>query len=462
MLHKAVLMLVFTLLVTAVWSVRLSYTQCTLSYARPQPLLFTLCLLQQSSHKRCVPQALDAVCSTCHRFIEPHFDGLLQIVSNLDSLTVSNSAVVGLLKGVTNVLNRFPNDAISSHMDMLCGLQVQRLNILLQDTAVQPSARGSAGDPIIWLDRLSAIFRHVNPTTQPDKEHPCAQSVIKVWPAISSVMTKYRNDVRVMEHCCRCLRFAVRCVKKDSAPMLPSLVSKIVSLYSDFGHSCFVYLGSILVDEYGTEEGCIPGLIQMLEAFTPKTFALLMQPNGFKENPDTVDDWFRLCTRFLQRCPIPFLNCPVMNSIVECGIQACLLDHKEANAAVLKFFQDLIMCGMKNSEAADAGDRLSRVTNILSQHRHALVNNLITGVVYVLPPYMHHEVAETLFQLGVFDRAALCVAVEQKLRSLPRTNASGSIAVTPEQVQDLHNTITGATRVKEINKSLIEFSRFYT
>ena len=68
-------------------------------------------------------------------------------------------------------------------------------------------------------------------------------------------------------------------------------------MYNSSGHSCFVYLGSILTDEYGTEPGCIAGLIQMLEAFTPKTFDMLSQENGFKNHPDTVDDWFRLCTR---------------------------------------------------------------------------------------------------------------------------------------------------------------------
>ena len=46
----------------------------------------------------------------------------------------------------------------------------------------------------------------------------------------------------------------------------------MVLIYHLHQHSCFLYLGSILVDEYGSESGCVDGLIQMLEAFLGPTF----------------------------------------------------------------------------------------------------------------------------------------------------------------------------------------------
>ena len=36
----------------------------------------------------------------------------------------------------------------------------------------------------------------------------------------------------------------------------------------------------------------------MLEAFYIPTFQLLNEPNGLRNYPDTVDDFFRLCSRF--------------------------------------------------------------------------------------------------------------------------------------------------------------------
>lgn len=43
----------------------------------------------------------------------------------------------------------------------------------------------------------------------------------------------------------------------------------MVGVYQVYPHSCFLYLGSILVDEYGMEEGCRQGLLDMLQVSTP-------------------------------------------------------------------------------------------------------------------------------------------------------------------------------------------------
>jgi len=72
---------------------------------------------------------------------------------------------------------------------------------------------------------------------------------------------------------------------------------QIVSLYHRHQHSCFLYLGSILVDEYAAEPGCVQGLLDMLQAFLIPTFIILQETNGLKDHPDTVDDLFRLCAR---------------------------------------------------------------------------------------------------------------------------------------------------------------------
>lgn len=44
-----------------------------------------------------------------------------------------------------------------------------------------------------------------------------------------------------------------------------AFVFQMVSVYQMYPHSCFLYLGSILVDEYGMEEGCRQGLLDMLQ-----------------------------------------------------------------------------------------------------------------------------------------------------------------------------------------------------
>lgn len=77
-----------------------------------------------------------------------------------------------------------------------------------------------------------------------------------------------------------------------------SFRAQIILLYSVQQHSCFLYLGSILVDVYAADAQCVWKLLAMLQAFICPTFALLEQEDGLKNHPDTVDDLFRLCARY--------------------------------------------------------------------------------------------------------------------------------------------------------------------
>ena len=39
----------------------------------------------------------------------------------------------------------------------------------------------------------------------------------------------------------------------------------MITIYYEHQHSCFLYLGSVLVDEYGHIQNCSQGLIEMLK-----------------------------------------------------------------------------------------------------------------------------------------------------------------------------------------------------
>lgn len=49
----------------------------------------------------------------------------------------------------------------------------------------------------------------------------------QVWPVLSRACDKYQGDVRITERCCRCIRFAIRCLGKQSADLLTPLVSQV-------------------------------------------------------------------------------------------------------------------------------------------------------------------------------------------------------------------------------------------
>lgn len=256
----------------------------------------------------------------------------------------------------------------------------------------------------------------------------------------------------------------MRGIGKQAAPLLEALVKQIVALYSAHHHSCFLYLGSILVDEFANvSDQCTQGLLEMMKAFIQPTFGRLQQENGLKNNPDTVDDFFRLCSRFLQRCPIPFLQSPIVTPIIQCALLACTLDHKDANLSVMKFFYSLLNCGRShhhhhhhhhhnsnnnstNNETNSALNAINTqkqhlVHQIVQTHGEALVTNLIQASIYYLHSYMLSDVGDVLLELKQVDSQQLSANLKTALDSLPKKNSGGCVTATSTQLDDFHTAV---------------------
>ena len=120
---------------------------------------------------------------------------------------------------------------------------------------------------VIFYDRISSIFRNLKLTESSMQSNVLISLVNdQLWPLASMTLAQNaNNNPQVIERCCRCLRFVIRCMKP--AWLLQPIVTHIVPLYQQFPkHSSLLYLGSILVDEFASEQDAniVNGLIQML------------------------------------------------------------------------------------------------------------------------------------------------------------------------------------------------------
>ena len=61
-----------------------------------------------------------------------------------------------------------------------------------------------------------------------------------------------------------------------------------------------------------------------------------------ESSPSATSVW--LSCRFVQRAPLSFLQSAMCKPLLCCAIAACSLDHKDANASVMKFLSDFIKC----------------------------------------------------------------------------------------------------------------------
>ncbi|KAK3701544.1 hypothetical protein QZH41_020530, partial [Actinostola sp. cb2023] len=232
--------------------------------------------------------AIESICLSCYIEMSRHFDVLAQVVAATDSLNISGEATLGMIKGVSKILEGVASsDKVTDGFRRLCSAQVGALSQIA-------NTQGSGADPTLWLDRLAAVFRFTNCKVEEGKVHPCQEVIEEIWPVLSSICDKFQTDNRVIERGCRCIRFAIRCIGKSARNLLTPLVPQMVRIYGAHSHSCFLYLASILVDEYGDETGCIPGLLEMTKAMSIQTFQVLSREQGLIDHPDTIDDLYRL------------------------------------------------------------------------------------------------------------------------------------------------------------------------
>lgn len=376
-------------------------------------------------------QSLQLICSSCHRDMINHIAGLIEIARCLEMFEVQPEAAIVLLKGISAIISRLPNERIPDVMKQLCGFQITHICMLMDEVEKKK-------DPSQWIDRLASIYRHVNPKVGENEVHPATVVIVENWPVLSRAFDCYQNDDKIMERVVRCIRYAIRCISSQSLPLLEPLVKQMISTYATHHHSCLLYLGSILVDEFGHDARCIAGLIKMLQAFIEPTFNILQEENGLKNHPDTVDDFFRLAVRFIQRMPLHFLQSPIVAPIIQCSILACTLDHRDANMSVMKFLSNLLSHGKPNGNP----EIKPLVHQIVQIHGENLLGNLFYSSIFYLHPHMLGDVADVFMEIKFINNDVFCEALKKSLGQLPRKNSGGSITATDAQMTDFFQAVS--------------------
>ncbi|XP_026810121.1 transportin-3 [Rhopalosiphum maidis] len=424
--------------------------------------------LRQPNLAAVTAKSLHSICTTCRHHMVKHLSGLIEILKVVDMLNLPNDVAIGLLKGVAVIVAEVPEEHVYKAIKEICGRQLSPLLALVESTSEKtvPETNTST-DPIYWLDRLSAILRHLATKSNNEKD-PCVVAIVEMWPSMSKICTRYKTDSRITEHFCRCLRFMIRLVSRSTTALLAPVAQQMAYLYKEHHHSCYLYIGSILVDEYGSKYDnplvmtqCHSLLLEMIDAFIEPAFRLFSEKDGLRNYPDTVDDFFRLACRFIQKLPMPFLQSPVLEVIIRCSITAVSLDHKEANASVMKFLLDLLLCGKSRKDNINNEECRQYVTSIINSIGEQLIDNLIQASVFSLQTYMLPDVIDVIIELMAYDKVQTLRWLTGAVEKLPKQNSAGLVTATNEQCLQFLNSFHSYENDGELCRSLREFSRYF-
>ena len=410
--------------------------------------------------------ALDQLCEACREHLVPHLDALLRIAFAATN-SLAKSAVISLIRGICYVITTLPSNDVTEQMGKLSRLAIESIRLSLSDENV---------DVTVHLDRLAAVFRYTIPSAS---SLPCRPVAEEAWPVLSAACLRFQADVTIMERWCRCARYIVRCLSRHAANLVGQLANVIVTVYASHPHSCFLYLAGVLVDEFGSLSDCEPaGFLDMLRAFGTTTFRLLAEADGFVRNPDTVDDLFRLCTRFALRLPVHFLSLrDVVPSVMECAIRALLLHHRDAHASVCRFLYELIRSPMHCADAAataaaastheDIDVCLALLDGVVKEYGARIVRQIVVGCVGKMPRYTFADLGDIVWELmkifpgPVSDWLSAALAGVLADEEEKRASSDAVPKATKEQLLEFHRRVVNAKEHNDLYDAISDLSRLF-
>ena len=104
---------------------------------------------------------------------------------------------------------------------------------------------------------------------------------------------------------------------------------------------------------------------------------------------------------------MPYLQTEFIKSILECALLSAALEHRDANASVMKFFYDLLHVGRSREDNPDFEARSHLIKTLHSEYGGKLVDSLVRAAVTTLPSYTYHDIGDVIHECLQHDRVGV-------------------------------------------------------
>ncbi|CAD5215243.1 unnamed protein product [Bursaphelenchus xylophilus] len=389
-----------------------------------------------------------------------------------------DDAAQEITKAATNLLNDRPSSEIAQG---LATLLTQPL-LHLSNICAHPHLRVTEKrvhtkedlllDPLAWLDRITCVYRVLKPWTEQDdfksrrlnqqeEQIPVAwyEHSVGVARQLSTVFNTFKDDVRVMEHCCRSVRFVVRSMGWQSINFIPDLAQQLVAIYNEYPHSCILYLSSVIVDENGANENLHDGLINLLKYLAPKAFLVLNSGDGPRQHPETIDDLYRLAVRYCHRLPAALFREEVTEQLVQGATYLIETEHQDANKSVLLFLTEVMNLASSQKVPPPFQPTVDTARSLILKYGDKIIWHCIHGAIFHLSAHIQYEVAALIKLLLQVCHQQVDHWVDMTIVNLPKDSG---LSATSAQLQAFKGKLMASTRTTEISNELRELSRLYT
>eukprot|EP00620_Florenciella_sp_RCC1587_P015131 CAMPEP_0182560400 /NCGR_PEP_ID=MMETSP1324-20130603/3107_1 /TAXON_ID=236786 /ORGANISM="Florenciella sp., Strain RCC1587" /LENGTH=1004 /DNA_ID=CAMNT_0024772745 /DNA_START=219 /DNA_END=3234 /DNA_ORIENTATION=- len=423
---------------------RLRYTACKFIgslaplFRRQSQLLsplFTF-LYSHLTVKETVEAAASAIQDLCERCSEQLGEPVLSLYDQINGETLEYLELkdeLSIINGLSSVVRKLDLVSARRSVQQLLSPICQRLTAAVNDPSPSPKRM------IAELERLVAVIKPLEKASYVIAEgevHPLVQAVetFQLWPLLDTLFTKFATSEPIAEKGTRVYRYMIKACKQHFAPLLEMTVQRLLQHFSNTGFAAFVYIASTITSQFSRntyEMDC--KLLEMLGSFSQLIFPQFQAATPadtlqlLTNKPDLVEEYFYLCSKFMDSCPRAALEQGQALSIacMQFGVIATTIDHREANGAVLAFFESVIGAGIprESTDPALAAVLRGGVDGVMAQQGQAVVSALLEAAAGVRPsPNLEDgkggTIAGVLWKLARFNAATLSTTLMAALAAM--------------------------------------------
>ncbi|GMI37553.1 hypothetical protein TrRE_jg13068 [Triparma retinervis] len=263
-----------------------------------------------------------------------------QVLGVHESLNIKDEAM--LLEGVCKIMCKMTYAEAASTLSRI----MQPIGKQLEEASNNQDASPKQVNGV--LSRLTVVVSHVK-IPAGGGPNLVLSLMQQCWPMLTKVVERFGTDPVVAENVCRCYKHSMRNCKEEFTPLLEPVMQQLVAAFDYSFRSSYLYAASICITEFSNNPTYSPRLFEMIVSLSTSVFKRFVNIEAFTSNPDVVEEFFYLLSRFIKYCPNSlFQGGDFLGQALKCAVVGLQVHHREANKGVLNFFETTFQFGLDN------------------------------------------------------------------------------------------------------------------
>ncbi|OUC49503.1 exportin 1-like protein [Trichinella nativa] len=351
-------------------------------------------------------------------------DDLINILKDAFRSEAPSKITSRLIGAVMNIMKASAFERLKPTMIELISDQVNRLTEVMRVASADNCIPRRA---VYYLDNISIFFRSVKLQVDKDDYHPFFPICTQLCPLLLEICEAAAGDYSISEHACRGLRHIFRCLGPTALVFLEPVTIKIYTMYQKTGYSCYMYMASILTDQFGEHPEFRSGLQQLFNAMVPISFQELGKKNFSDDCSETLDDLFRFVYRYFVCFPDAFASVHLQEVMIKLVIATSNINMDVSFRSMCVFVRTLFEFVSNGRDGKEFKERKEEDVKIINAYvmkfGFELVFTLLKAAIMHIEHSISEAVGEVLYVIAQYNHDIFVSWLKRSIQCFANENA---------------------------------------